>query len=136
MTNENKLMAVDAQFNCSAQGLVEGLKRVGTVAEDARVSFDETVAYITALKEVTGRSEAVLGNSLKTIFTNVRKSDESVTNRLRQLSEDFNNLNDEQKSEIAKLFAGNFQRNSFLGLMKAFSSGKFDEVYNFVKALK
>jgi TP901 family phage tail tape measure protein len=69
----NKLATVDAAFAVSAKDLAEGLARAGAAASDAGVSFDELLGLITAAQQTTARGGAVIGNSLKTIFTRVER---------------------------------------------------------------
>ncbi len=135
----NKLSALDASYATSSGGLLEGLKRFGGIAADAKISLDEAASALTVLKQVTGRSEAVLGNSLKSIFTSLQT--EKVQKDLRQigvqvadssgefrslidvvtdLSKAFDSLNDSQKANITQSVAGKFQANAFSGLITAF----------------
>lgn len=69
----NKLATVDAQFAVSSKDLAEGLARAGSAASDAGVSFDQLLGLITAAQQTTARGGAVIGNSLKTIFTRVER---------------------------------------------------------------
>jgi TP901 family phage tail tape measure protein len=68
----NKMAAVDAKFAVNSKDLIEGISRSASVAQEAQVSFDQLTALITTLQEKTGRGGAVIGNSLKTIFTRVQ----------------------------------------------------------------
>jgi TP901 family phage tail tape measure protein len=69
----NKMAAVDAKFAVNSKDLIEGISRSASVAQEAGVSFDQLSALITTLQEKTGRGGAVIGNSLKSIFTRVQK---------------------------------------------------------------
>ncbi len=69
----NRLAAVDAKFAVSSADLAESLSRVGSSASDAKVGFNELIAIVTAARQATGRSGAVIGNSLKTIFTRLQR---------------------------------------------------------------
>lgn len=69
----SKFVAVETQFAVAASDLVEGLSRVGSAATDAKVSFDELNALVTAVQQTTGRGGAVIGNALKTIFTRLQR---------------------------------------------------------------
>lgn len=71
----NKLATVDAQFAVSSKDLAQGLARAGAAASDAGVSFDELIGLITSAQQTTARGGAVIGNSLKTIFTRVERKD-------------------------------------------------------------
>jgi TP901 family phage tail tape measure protein len=65
----NKLANVDAAFAVSSADLANALSRVGSSADDAGISFDELIALVTTAQQITARGGAVIGNSLKTIFT-------------------------------------------------------------------
>ncbi|HBY67151.1 MAG TPA: phage tail tape measure protein, partial [Flavobacteriaceae bacterium] len=69
----NKLANVDAAFAVSSKDLAEAIRRVGSTASDANVSFDELVAAVTAAQQTTARGGAVIGNSFKTIFTRLQR---------------------------------------------------------------
>ena len=70
----NKLATVDAAFAVSSRDLAQGLARAGAAASDAGVSFDELIGLITSAQQTTARGGAVIGNSLKTIFTRIERS--------------------------------------------------------------
>ena len=58
----NKIIAVDQAFAVSGKDLAEAIKRVGSTAESAGVSFDELLAAVTAAQQITARGGAVIGN--------------------------------------------------------------------------
>ncbi|NBV98835.1 MAG: phage tail tape measure protein [Proteobacteria bacterium] len=126
----NKLASVDAAFAVSSADLAEALKRVGSSAQDVGVSFDELLAIVASVNQTTARGGAVIGNSLKTIFTRVQRTD--VLNQLEALgvavrdlqgntapaiqilsglAQKFDQLGDAQKSQVAELVGGVFQIN-------------------------
>ena len=126
----NKLAAVDAAFAVSSGDLAEAIKRVGSSAEDAGVSFDQLIAIVTSAQQITSRGGAVIGNSLKTIFTRLQRSDTldaleqigvvtknaqgeilPLINILTSLSRTYDQLNSVQKSSIAETVGGVFQIN-------------------------
>lgn len=150
----NKLSALDARFATSSAGLIEGLKRVGGVASDAGVSLDQTAAAITVLKQVTGRSESVLGNALKSIFVSLQSDKvqkdlkqigvevtdttgefRNLTDVITDLSKAFESLSDSQRSSITQKVAGKYQANAFSGLITAFKSGGKGQSSLFDKAV-
>ena len=61
----NKLANVDAAFAVSTEDLAEAIKRVGSSAKDAGLSFDQMLAAVTAAQQKTARGGRVIGNSLK-----------------------------------------------------------------------
>ena len=142
----NKLVALDSAFATSAAGISDGLKRVAGVAVEAGLSFDQTAAAITALKQVTGRSEAVIGNSLKSIFTSlqtekvqkdlgalgVETKDASgefrnLVDVLSDLSKVYSTLGDAQKALIAQKIGKTYQANAFQGILKTFETGDYSK---------
>ena len=126
----NKLAAVDSAFAVSSGDLAEALKRVGSSAQDVGVTFDELLAIVASVNQTTARGGAVIGNSLKTIFTRVQRTDvldqlESLGVAVRDLNGNtapaiqvltglaskFDELGAAQKSQIAELVGGVFQIN-------------------------
>lgn len=132
----NQLIAVDDAFAVSAGGIVEAFSRVGSVVDDAGVSLEQFVGLVTAARQITSRSEAVIGNSLKTIFTrldrsstldqlealgiSVRDASGAAKNALgifNSVANSYKNLNREQQNQVAELGAGIFQINQFKALL-------------------
>ena len=126
----NKLANVDAAFAVSSGDLAEAIKRVGSSAADAGVDFDELLAIVTSVQQTTARGGAVIGNSLKTIFTRIQRTDtldqlEQIGIKVRDLqgntlpaiqvlsnlSNTFNTLADSQKAQVAETVGGVFQIN-------------------------
>jgi len=126
----NKLAAVDSAFAVSSGDLAEALKRVGSSAQDVGVSFDELLAIVASVNQTTARGGAVIGNSLKTIFTRVQRTEvldqlESLGVAVRDLNGNtapaiqvltglaskFDELGAAQKSQVAELVGGVFQIN-------------------------
>ena len=126
----NKFAAVDAAFAVSSADLAEAIKRVGSSASEAGVSLDELIAIVTTAQQITARGGAVIGNSFKTIFTRLQRTDvldslnqlgiatqtqegntRPLINILTDLSKTYDDLSDSQKSQIAELVGGVFQIN-------------------------
>lgn len=126
----NKLAAVDASFAVSSADLAEAIKRVGSSAEDAGVSFDELIAIVTATQQITARGGAVIGNSFKTIFTRLQRTEtldaleqlgiqtkttegniRPLLQVLGDLSQKYDTLSDVQKAAVAEQVGGVFQIN-------------------------
>jgi TP901 family phage tail tape measure protein len=133
----NKLVAVDRSFATSAGGIIEAFTRVGSVVEDAGASLDQFIGLVTAARQVTGRSEAVIGNSLKTIFTRLERSStldqlesfgiavrdasgsaKSAYAVLNELARSYDGLSTANKKAVNELAAGVFQINQFVALTK------------------
>lgn len=147
----DRIIALDNSFAVSAQGISEGLRRVTGVAAQAGVSFNEIASLITALQQTSARGEAVIGNSLKAIFTRVQRpevlaqleelgvvtkeSDGSFRNLvsiLTDLSTVYSTLSDAQRAAIGETVAGVYQINAFQTAMKALNP----EVGTFNKAME
>ena len=143
----NKLANVDAAFAVSSADLAEAVKRVGSSAQDAGVDFDELLGIVTSVQQTTARGGAVIGNSLKTIFTRIQRTDTldqlerlgiqvrtlegntlPAIQVLNNLATTFNQLSDGQRAQVAETVGGVFQIN----ILKAALSdlGKEYSVYN------
>lgn len=126
----NKLANVDAAFAVSSADLANALARVGSSADDAGISFDELIALVTTAQQITARGGAVIGNSLKTIFTRLGRgkvqevlgglgisaTDEQgqVKNQvqlLKELAVVYDTLGATQKNYVAEQVGGVFQIN-------------------------
>ena len=147
----NKLANVDAAFAVSSADLAEAIKRVGSSAVDAGVDFDELLAIVTSVQQTTARGGAVIGNSLKTIFTRIQRTDtldqlEQLGIQVRTLEGDtlpavqilsnlsttFNRLGDAQRAQVAESVGGVFQIN----ILKAALSDLQKEYSTYNNALK
>lgn len=126
----NKMANVDAAFAVSTNDLSEALKRVGSSAQDAGVSFDELLAMVATAQQMTARGGAVIGNSLKSIFTRIQRTE--VLEQLQllgvavkgargemlpaisimsNLAQTMDKLSEAQKSQITEMMGGVFQIN-------------------------
>jgi len=147
----NKLANVDAAFAVSSADLAEAIKRVGSSAVDAGVDFDELLAIVTSVQQTTARGGAVIGNSLKTIFTRIQRTDtldqlEQLGIQVRNLEGDtlpavqilsnlsntFSKLGDAQRAQVAETVGGVFQIN----ILKAALSDLGKEYSTYGNALK
>ena len=126
----NKLANVDAAFAVSSADLAEALRRVGSTAADAGVSFDQLVAAVTSAQQTTARGGSVIGNSFKTIFTRLQRpavlkqleqlgvqtkavggAARPVIGVLNDLAKTYDRLSSSQRSQISELIGGVFQIN-------------------------
>lgn len=138
----NTFRNVDTGFAVSATDLAEGIKRAGSSAASAKVSFNELNALITSLQETTARGGATIGNSLKSIFTrlqrdSVMKSLEEVGVATKEmdgsirpaiavltdLARRMDLLSDAQKASVKETVAGAFQINALNALLSDLSAG-------------
>lgn len=138
----NRLVAVDQAFAVSSGDLAEALSRVSSSAADANVSLNETMALITAAKQITARSSSVIGNSFKTMFTRLARPEvisdlESVgikardTNGklmpmmdiLRNLALSYDNLNSSQRSFVSETVGGVYQINILKAILRDLGGG-------------
>src|SRR5210317_1168863 len=130
----NKISAV------SDRDLIEGLKRSGAVAVASGVQFDELIGIISALQERTARGGAVIGNSLKTIFTRIQDLDKlkslqklgvevtdlegkvlSSNKIIENLAPTFAKLDQASKVNLADNLVGKFQIAPFLALLEDYN---------------
>lgn len=138
----NRLVAVDQAYAVSAGDLAEALSRVSSSAADANVSLNQTMALITAAKQITARTGSVIGNSFKTMFTRLQRPQvindlESVGIRardaqgklrpmmdiLRALAVQYDELAASQKSFVAETVGGVYQINILKAIMRDLGGG-------------
>ena len=143
----NKLATVDAAFAVSSADLADAISRVGSSADSVGVNLDQLVALVTSVQQTTARGGAVIGNSLKTIFTRLERTDvldqlealgiqarnldgsfKPAIDTLTQLAATFDGLSDSQRANVAELVGGVFQIN----ILKAALGdlGKEYSIYN------
>ena len=146
----NRMANVDAQFAVSSKDMIEALSRSSQVAEDAGVSFNEFIAVVTALQQRTARGGAVIGNSLKTIFTRLQRPETlddlekfgiavrdaggatlPMMDLLRNLVGVYGDLSAAQKTAVSSLAGGVYQIN----IVKALFSDLGKTVPEYAKAL-
>jgi TP901 family phage tail tape measure protein len=132
----NKLAAVDQSFKVSSADLIQAFERTGAAAQQAGVTFDELAGIVTALQADTSRGGAVIGNSLKTIFTRLQDIDKlqklknvgvvveglqgqilPVTQILKNLATDIQGFDKITQAGIFKDVAGTFQINQLISLL-------------------
>jgi len=136
----NKVSAAANKFAVSERDLFEGFKRSASVAQQAGVSLDELGGIITAVQQKTARGGAVIGNSLKTIFTRIGK-EESVsllrdlgveitnvqgnllpaTQVIENLAKSFDTLSESQQRQVAFKIGGGFQIAPLLAALQDYS---------------
>lgn len=138
----NRMTAVDTQFAVSAGDSASALQRVGASANDANVSFNQTLALVTAARQITGREGTVIGNALKTIFTRLQRPEVlndleeagvqtrnlqgqvlPLTDVLKNLATTYDTLAQSQKSAVAESVGSVYQINILKGLLKDSASG-------------
>jgi len=144
----NRFAAVDARFAVSSNDLAEAVKRVGSSAEDAGVSLNQTIAIVTAAQQTTARGGAVIGNAFKSIFTRLQRPkvldtlDElgiktknaygetlPLMEVLQGLASRYDSLTSAQRSSIAELVGGVYQVNILKASLSDLNSqyGSFKE---------
>ena len=136
----NKLSSAAASAAVSERDLIEGIKRSGSVAIQAGVSFDELVGVITAVQKQTARGGAVIGNSFKTIFTRIQSLDKlktmqnlgvqvtdasgevlSATKLIQNLANTLEKLPKSERLQIAEGLVGKFQIAPFLAILEDYN---------------
>lgn len=126
----NRLAAVDTKFAVSAQDLAKAVERVGSVAEDAGIQFNQLLGLVTAAQTITARGGAVIGNAFKSIFTRLSRPQvlddlqaigvetrnasgqiRPMIDILKSLAQAYDKLGSNQKSFIAESVGGVYQVN-------------------------
>jgi TP901 family phage tail tape measure protein len=138
----NRLTAVDANFAVSMSDLSEALKRVSASASDANVTFNQTIALVTAAQQVTARGGSVIGNSFKSMFTRLQRPkviDDleaagvkvrdlngkiiPMISVLKNLATTYDTLSSSQKSFISETVGGVYQINILKAILRDLGSG-------------
>tara|TARA_Y100000593_G_scaffold749_1_gene1406 strand:+ start:10059 stop:21233 length:11175 start_codon:yes stop_codon:yes gene_type:complete len=138
----NKMANVDAAFAVSTNDLAEAIRRVGASAEGVNVTFNELLATVTSVQQTTARGGNVIGNSLKTIFTRIQRTEvinqlkflgvqvketsgemRPAMNILRDLAKAYQGLTPQLKAQTAELVGGVYQMNILKALLKDLGSG-------------
>lgn len=133
----NRIATVDTKFSVSGNVIAEALTRVASTAKETGVTFNSLIGITTALQQITSRGGAVIGNSLKAIFTRVTRPETiDQLNQMGIATEDLNGnmlaadailgnlakkydgLTAAQKGQINNLAAGLFQINQFRALIE------------------
>lgn len=92
----DKLTEVDKNFGISSIGLAQSITIAGASAQNLGVTLDELMGMTTAIGEVTKDSGNVIGNALKTAFTQLDK--EAAQNALASIGVAVRDVNGEMRS--------------------------------------
>ena len=135
------LNEVDNDYAISTKQLAEGLQKSASTSKTFGVSLEENIGAITAIGSVTMESGAIIGNSLKTIYSRITTLENSretlegigvelhtigkngqedvrpVNDILGDLANRWFDLSDSQRQNIAVTVAGRYQLSRFLALM-------------------
>lgn len=140
------LNEIDNNYSISTKQLAESLSKAGATAQTFGVSMEEVGGQTTAIGAVTQETGAVIGNSLKTIYSrittmkpsidildsvgvSVRKMGDnglemkSVNDILGELAGKWSGLTEEQQQNIGVTIAGRNQLSRFLALMNNWQMG-------------
>ena len=126
----SKFAAVDVKFAVSAEDFADAIARTGQAAKSAGVDIDQLIGLVTAAQQQTARGGKVIGNSFKTIFTRIGRTDTlnqlenlgiavrdlqgntlGATRILTDLANTFDKLTASQQAQIAQTVGGVFQIN-------------------------
>ncbi|UUV46192.1 tape measure protein [Bacillus phage vB_BanS-Thrax2] len=142
----DSLNEVDNNYAISTQQLAEGLQKSASAGKTFGVGLEENVGHITAIGAVTMESGAIIGNSLKTIYSrlttmkdseqtlknvgvamyemgeNGEKSVRKVSDILDDLGKNWANLTAEEQQNVAVKIAGRNQLTRFLALMNNYQT--------------
>ncbi|ADM73688.1 tail length tape measure protein [Lactococcus phage 949] len=140
------LNEIDNNYSISTKQLAESLSKAGGTAKTFGVSMEEVAGATTAIGAVTQESGAIIGNSLKTIYSrittmqpsidildsvgvSVRKIGENgvemkpVNDILGELAGKWSGLTEEQQQNIGVTIAGRNQLSRFLAYMNNWQMG-------------
>ena len=140
------LNEIDNNYSISTKQLAESLSKAGGTAKTFGVSMEEVAGATTAIGAVTQESGAIIGNSLKTIYSrittmqpsidildsvgvSVRKIGENgvemkpVNDILGELAGKWSGLTAEQQQNIGVTIAGRNQLSRFLAYMNNWQMG-------------
>lgn len=137
----DKLNEVDNNYAISTKQLAEGLQKSASAGKTFGVGLEENIGHITAIGAVTMESGAIIGNSLKTIYSRMTtmkdsestlksvgiamyqigengvKSVKPVANIMDELGKKWFLLSDAERQNIAVKLAGRHQLTRFLAVM-------------------
>lgn len=140
------LNEIDNNYSISTKQLAESLSKAGGTAQTFGVSMEEVAGATTAIGAVTQESGAIIGNSLKTIYSrittmkpsidildsvgvSVRKMGDNglemkpVNDILGELAGKWSSLTAEQQQNIGVTIAGRNQLSRFLAYMNNWQMG-------------
>ena len=140
------LNEVDNNYSISTKQLAESLSKAGATAQTFGVSMEEVAGQTTAIGAVTQESGAIIGNSLKTIYSRITTMKPSidildsvgvsvrqlgdngmemrgVTDILGDLAGKWSTLSAEQQQNIGVTIAGRNQLSRFLAMMNNWQMG-------------
>ncbi|WP_306437922.1 phage tail tape measure protein [Priestia megaterium] len=134
----DRLNEVDNKYAVSVDQLSDSVRKAGGTANAFGVTIDNLVGYTTAIGESTRESGAIIGNSLKTIFSRMTTNSQAVKaldqvgismegvggksktvdQILAELHGKWGSLTEAEKQNTAVKVAGTHQLNRFLVLMQ------------------
>ncbi|MGL6081351.1 MAG: phage tail tape measure protein [Gammaproteobacteria bacterium] len=132
-----KVTECDNNYAISTKQLSEALSKSASTSRTFGVTLEENIGHITAIGAVTMESGAIIGNSLKTIYsriTTIPKAAEAIMDVgvamettsgdarraqdiMADLAERWDGLSASQQQNIAVQTAGRYQLSRFLALM-------------------
>ncbi|XVL62130.1 phage tail tape measure protein [Paenibacillus amylolyticus] len=137
----NRLNEVDNNYAITTQNLALSLTKAGSVANTYGVSLEKLIGDTTAITTATRESGAVVGNSLKAIYSRITSMSKSegvldkvgismrdmngevrdVSSILEELAGKWNSLSKEQQQYTSYQLAGQWQLSRFNALMQNYS---------------
>ena len=136
----NKFSDAAKNAAVSERDLAEAIKRAGSVANIAGVSFDELIGIVSAVQQKTSRGGSVIGNSFKTIFTRIQSLDKlqtmqklgvqvtdasgdvlNATQLIKNLATTIEDLPDARRLQIAENLVGKFQVAPFVAILEDYN---------------
>lgn len=138
----NKLNEIDNNYSITTLDLATALRKNASASQAFGVSLDENLGNITAITTATKESGAIVGNSLKTIYSRITTNDSAINalseigisikdiegnvrpvkSILDELAGRWTNLSAAQQQNTAIGVAGQYQLSRFLGLMSQYET--------------
>jgi TP901 family phage tail tape measure protein len=139
----NKLNEVDNDYAISTAQLATSIARAGGTAASFGVELNELLGHTTAIGVATRESGAIIGNSLKTIYSRINTlpaataaleglgiatkdyagDNRDVANILNDLAGIWPTMTNAQKQNTAVTLAGRYQLSRFLAMMSNYKMG-------------
>lgn len=139
----NKLNEVDNDYAISTQQLATSIARAGGTAAAFGVDLNELIGHTTSIGVATRESGAIIGNSLKTIYSRINTlpaaqkaieglgiatktlagDNRDVADIMNDLAKKWPELSNAQKQNLGVTIAGRYQLSRFLAMLNNYQMG-------------
>lgn len=142
ITIGDKLNEIDNNYSITTLDLATAMRKNASASEAFGVSMNRNLGNITAIASATKESGAIVGNSLKTIYSRITTNDSAISaltdigvsikdmegnmrpvqDILDELASRWSTLSTAQQQNTAIGVAGQYQLSRFLGLMSQYGT--------------